>query len=117
MTAGPLPAVGHVVLYRSRTGRYTLPAIVTATTTSLDPAGVEVGHVPALSGPHHVHLHVFTPGADQDYQEHDVAPCLVLHSDLLPAGEGVVALHDRADGDDPASPTGFTPGTWAVPAR
>jgi hypothetical protein len=56
------PSIGRVVWYRSRTGRYTVPAIITATTETLAPEGVEAGHVPALSSPTHVHLHVLTPG-------------------------------------------------------
>lgn len=56
------PAVGSIVLYRSRTGSYTVPAIITATTGSLNQAGIEAGHVPALTGADNVHLTVFTPG-------------------------------------------------------
>lgn len=111
------PEVGQVVLYRSRTGRYTLPAIVTATASSIDHVGVAMGNVPPLTGRWHVHLQVFTPGPSGGYQEHNVPPCAVLSSDLLPDGEAVVALHDRQDGDDPAAVSGFTPGTWARPAR
>jgi hypothetical protein len=67
-----LPTVGRVVHYRAKTRGYTLPAIVTATADSLDPKGVELGHVPALSSATHVHLHVMTPGAQVQYQEFDV---------------------------------------------
>lgn len=56
------PTIGRIVLYRSRTGSYTVPAIITATTDTLNPQGVEAGHVPGLSSVHHVHLTVFTPG-------------------------------------------------------
>jgi hypothetical protein len=54
--------IGRIVIYRSRTGDYDVPAIITATQTTLNPKGVEAGHVPALSSPQHVHLTVFTPG-------------------------------------------------------
>ena len=85
-----LPTVGRMVLYRSRTGAYVVPAFVTATTTTLNPAGVEaygswcverdeyeamdgaqrLAHgfapaprgVPGLTSDLHVHLHVLTPG-------------------------------------------------------
>lgn len=56
------PTIGRIVIYRSRTGNYDVPAIVTATTETLNPAGVEAGHVPALNGNMCVHLSVFTPG-------------------------------------------------------
>jgi hypothetical protein len=56
------PTIGRIVIYRSRTGNYDVPAIVTATTETLNPAGVESGNVPALSSDEHVHLTVFTPG-------------------------------------------------------
>lgn len=57
-----LPSIGRVVWYRSRTGKYTVPAIVTATTETLAQEGVDAGHVPALTDGSHVHLHVLTPG-------------------------------------------------------
>lgn len=64
-----VPAIGRVVTYRSRTGRYDVPAIITATTETLDPQGVALYHetqgakgVPPLDSPEHVHLTVLTPG-------------------------------------------------------
>jgi hypothetical protein len=63
------PSIGRVVIYRSRTGGYDVPAIITATTDTLASAGVEAwkatdgkAGVPPLSSPDHVHLTVFTPG-------------------------------------------------------
>lgn len=56
------PTIGRIVIYRSRTGSYSVPAIVTATQATLNPDGVAAGHVPALSSIGHVHLTVFTPG-------------------------------------------------------
>lgn len=58
----PPPTLTRAVLYRSRTGSYTVPAVVTCTARSLNPAGVEAGHLPPLSSEQHVHLTVFTPG-------------------------------------------------------
>lgn len=56
------PQLGTIVIYRSRTGDYDVPAIVTANTESLDAKGVEAGHIPALSSYDRVHLTVFTAG-------------------------------------------------------
>lgn len=55
-------AIGRAVTYRSKTGSYDLPAVVTATIATLDPTGVELGHVPPLTAADHVHLTVFTCG-------------------------------------------------------
>lgn len=62
---GELPAglgIGRVVIYRSRTGKYDCPAVVTATVATLNPEGVEAGHVPPLALSSNVHLTVLTPG-------------------------------------------------------
>jgi hypothetical protein len=56
------PTICRIVVYRSRTGDYSVPAMVNCTTETLSPKGVEAGHVPALSSDEHVHLTVFTPG-------------------------------------------------------
>jgi len=67
------PSVGRVVHYRARTRGYVLAAIVTATKSSLDPEGVARGDVPALEEDTAVHLEVLTPGAQERYQEFNVA--------------------------------------------
>lgn len=60
---GPmLPTIGRIVIYRSKTGDYVMPAIITATTETLYRPNVEAGHVPDLSSDMHVHLVVFTAG-------------------------------------------------------
>lgn len=56
------PTIGRIVIYRSRTGAYSVPAIITATTETLARQGVYAGHLPALTSENHVHLTVFTPG-------------------------------------------------------
>ena len=61
-TTTPDPTIGRIVTYRSRTGDYDVPAIVAATQSSLHRPNVDAGHIPDLSGPHHVHLVVFSPG-------------------------------------------------------
>lgn len=62
MPISATPPLGMSVIYRSRTGDYDVPAIVTATVDTLNPEGVEAGHIPALSEPHCVHLTCFTAG-------------------------------------------------------
>lgn len=66
------PTIGRLVIYRSRTGNYAMPAIVTMTTDSAWQPGIDAGDVPPLTSDRHVHLHVLTPGAQAAYQEHDV---------------------------------------------
>lgn len=56
------PTIGRIVIYRSRTGAYDCPAIVTATQDTLFRPNVEAGLIADLTSPEHVHLTVFTPG-------------------------------------------------------
>jgi hypothetical protein len=56
------PTIGRIVIYRSRTGDYDVPAIITATRETLNPKGIEAGYIPDLSSDDHVHLTVFTAG-------------------------------------------------------
>jgi hypothetical protein len=131
---GMKPSICRLVLYRSRTGKYTVPAIITATVDTLNPEGVEAGGVPPLSSPNHVHLTVLTPGmfcpngsaafaagddgrpvseaAGGSYQEWDV-PAAVLVGDDQEPGE----LRASIDGDHPSDVCAHAPGTWAWPAR
>lgn len=57
-----VPRIGRVVIYRSRTGSYSCPAIITATRGTLHRGNVAEGHVVDLTDAEHVHLNVFTPG-------------------------------------------------------
>lgn len=112
----PTPRLGETVIYRSRTGDYDVPAIITATVDTLNAKGVEAGHIPGLTSHNHVHLTCLTagkPGMRRDaedfkteesphgrsenvsgtYQEWDIPEC--------------GARPDSAyEGDEPA------PGTW-----
>jgi hypothetical protein len=56
------PTIGRVVWYRSRTGLYSVPAIITATVDTLARGAVEAGIIPDLTDWQHVHLTVFSPG-------------------------------------------------------
>jgi hypothetical protein len=69
------PILGDIVRYRGKLGIHaTRSAIVTATTSSLDPLGVASGNVPPLDDARHVHLWVFTPSAAGGFPEYNVAP-------------------------------------------
>jgi hypothetical protein len=81
------------VVYRSKTGNYDVPAIVTATVDTLWSEGVERGDVEPLDSPQHVHLHVLTPGAQGSYQEFNVPFA------------------------DPAAPGAPAPRSWRWPTR
>lgn len=61
-TPEPFIPLGATVIYRSKTGDYSLAAIVTATRASINALGVERGFVPAITEPDRVHLAVMTPG-------------------------------------------------------
>ncbi|MFB9209594.1 hypothetical protein ACFFV7_51020 [Nonomuraea spiralis] len=70
-----IPITGDIVRYRGKIGHQAVrAAIVTADTRTLDPRGVEAGHVPALSSDRHVHLWVFTPGDSGGWAEYNVPP-------------------------------------------
>lgn len=67
-----LPHMGGIVHYKSKTRGYELPAIVTATTRTLDPLGVEMKDVLSLDAPDQVHLQVFTCGDQESYPEYKI---------------------------------------------
>lgn len=56
------PTLCRAVLYRSKTGRYTLAADVIGVKSTLYQPGVDAGMVPELDSEMHVHLLVKTPG-------------------------------------------------------
>lgn len=120
-----LPTLGRVVIYRSRTGNYSAPALVTATIDTLAPVGLELfefsegkAGVPPLSSPTHVHLAVFTPGLPglragaQDFVTED-----------SPGGrsENVNGVYQEWDvplsAIDPALDPEQPAGTWHWPVR
>lgn len=110
------PDIGRAVIYRSKTGRYAVPAIITATMTTLYAPAVEGGHIPALSSDMHVHLTVLTPGTPGERLP-DTDPSIGAQS--TPAGgtcqEWDIGFAEQSN----VSPDGTTqpPGTWAWPAR
>lgn len=110
IVGGGVLALGRVVHYRSRTGNYTLAALVTATGETLHRPGVDAGFVADLTNLEHVHLQVFSPGRPGKRADAD---------DFL-----VESPHGRAENvngsypeyDVPFDPDGG-PGTWSWPPR
>jgi hypothetical protein len=106
-------AIGRVVIYRSKTGKYDLPAIVNCTTATLDPEGVKLGHVPELSTPDAVHLTVFTCGKEGTSREGNV-----VNNEA--AGGSYQEFNIPMSGFSPATATEGDepqPGTWRFPER
>ncbi len=107
------PTIGRIVIYRSRTGNYSVPAIITAAQDTLWEEGVLTGMVPPLSSPDHVHLHVITPGGQRSYQEHDVSPAGPRSGRRLDMRSGdQLAAGEQEDGAIRQNPR-----TWAWPTR
>lgn len=104
-------AIGRVVIYRSRTGNYDVPALVNCTQDSIYPPGVEAGYVPALSEPHSVHLTVLTPGIPG---KRATAADFVGDRAEAPISENVAGTYQ--EWDVPYDET-RAPGTWSWPKR
>jgi hypothetical protein len=67
------PSIGRIVHYRSKTGRYVMPAMIIATKETLWPEGVDRGDVPDITAEGNVHLLCYTTGEKIQYQEFDVS--------------------------------------------
>lgn len=109
--------IGRIVHYRSRTGKYTVPAIVTATVDTLYMPGVEGGHISDLGGINNVHLTVFTPGYPG--KRANAKDFETVQKNDTPLSENVAGCYQEwdvphgeldAEGNLPA-------GTWAFPQR
>jgi hypothetical protein len=108
----PIPTIGRIVIYRSRTGDYDIPAIVTATQDTLNLKGVEAGYVPPLSGDYSVHLTVFSPGKGGLHKE---AENFLVKSEY-PVSENVSGCYQEWDISIAIANT-IGPGTWRWPER
>lgn len=109
------PTIGRIVIFRSRTGDYDVPAIVTATVDTLNRKGVEAGHIPDLSGNMCVHLTCFTagkPGKRGDAKDFKV-------ESEHPISENVAGCYQEWDigMDDYMSDAEPLPGSWRWPER
>lgn len=103
-------SICRMVEYRSRTGNYSVPAVVNCTVASVYQPGVESGNVPALTSADRVHLTVFTPGKPGLRGEADN---FVVTSDEE-VSENVAGCYQ--EWNIPFDPDGG-PGTWRWPAR
>lgn len=115
------PTIGRIVIYRSRTGDYDVPAIITATVDTLNAKNVEAGHIPTLTDADHVHLTCFTagfPGKRGDAEDFKV-------KSEHPISENVAGCYQEwdipLDSTVPELPDGnpdsIAPGTWRWPTR
>lgn len=131
MSMRPGLIIGRIVLYRSRTGDYSCPAMVTATVDTLHQPNVDAGYIAGLSSPDHVHLTVFTPGRPgkrgtaEDFKvvsEHPIAenvgglyqewdiPFWGVGADAVTADVGARLTWPGEESPQPA-------GTWTWPPR
>jgi hypothetical protein len=101
--------IGRIVIYRSRTGNYDVPAIVTATISTLYPPNVEKGFIEDLDDDMHVHLSCFTPG--QPGRRHD-APDFKREDGVIAENTGGIYQEWNVAYD----PEG-APGSWRWPER
>lgn len=111
------PTIGRIVIYRSRTGNYDLPAIVNCTKASAYQGGIDAGFLPPLSSKDHVHLTVFSPGRPGQRvtgaELKDVEGQFLTKS-AYPVSENVSGCYQ--EWDIPYDADGG-PGTWSWPTR
>lgn len=100
--------IGRIVIYTSRTGDYVMPAIVSATKSTLFQPNVEAGNIPDCSSDEHVHLAVFTAGTPGKRRE---ALDFKVESEH-PVSENVAGTYQEWDIPHDAS---GEPGTWCWP--
>lgn len=112
------PTIGRIVIYKSRTGYYVVPAVVTATVDTLFRPNVDAGYIADLSSPSHVHLTVFTPGKPGKRAEATDFKVESPHGRSENAG-GVYQEWDIPQHTDDGTVPGReqAPGTWAWPER
>lgn len=113
---GSTITLGRIVHYRSRTGNYSVPAIVNCTTDSIYQPGVEAGFVPAIDRIDKVHLTVFSPGRAGmrvDQENTPGAEAFVVTSPY-PISENVSGCYQ--EWNIPYDSDGG-PGTWMWPPK
>jgi hypothetical protein len=120
---GPTPkipmgsvSICRMVEYRSRTGNYSVPAVVNCCVDSIYQPGVEAGFVPPLSSLENVHLTVFSPGRPGMRMTAGETPSsdAFLVASQYPVSENVSGCYQ--EWDIPYDSEGG-PGTWRWPTR
>lgn len=107
------PSIGCIVIYRSRTGKYSVPAIITATKDTLIQENVDKGYIEGLSEDLNVHLTVFTPG--KPGKRTDAKDFKVVPKNGTPISENVNGCYQEWDVPQVATPERYKdqePGTW-----
>ena len=112
MNTTPTPALGRIVIYRSRTGDYDVPAIIAATQATLFIDNVQAGLIPSLSSVRHVHLVCFTPGTPG--KRGDAADFKVVSE--YPISENLAGTYQEWDIPEWVGEDEPDPGTWRWPA-
>lgn len=110
MSSMGTPTLGRIVHYRSRTGNYSVPAIINCTLASIYQPGVEGGHMPAIESADRVHLTVFSAGFPGKRVDADD---FVVTSDQ-PVSENLAGCYQ--EWNIPYDPD-CGPGTWCWPPR
>lgn len=110
------PSIGRVVVYRSRTGNYSVPAIINCAVDSIYQPGVEHGFVPPITGKDNVHLTVFSPGRAGMRVDQEQTPGAenFVNPSKYPVSENVSGCYQEWDieyDEDGGA------GTWMWPAR
>lgn len=111
------PTIGRIVIYRSRTGQYSVPAIITATNDTLIRENVEKGYIEDLTGDSNVHLTVFTPGKPG---KRATADDFVGDRADAPISENVNGTYQEWDVPQVGTPEKYEdqePGTWCWPIQ
>lgn len=118
------PTIGRVVWYRSKTGRYTLPADIAVTTDTIYRPAVEAGFMPPLTDSDHVHLIVKTagipgtrlPDTDPNIKAQNMGGTYVEHD--IPFWDPVVTdLEGAYAGNPPWTDDQQPAGSWTWPRR
>lgn len=96
-----MTVLASTIIYRSKTGDYSLAAVVIADAESINPLGVERRQVPPLTGPGNVHLTVLTPGLPPVLTPARTAQIIDTR---LPLGSRQIELNEALDsiGDEMA---------------
>ena len=106
-------AMGRMVHYRSRSGSYSMPAVIAATRSDLNRDNVEAGYIPDIDDDESVHLVVFTagtPGQRNPATDAEIGKGAVAGSGTLQEWNVPYWAEEFPGQEQPA-------GTWTWPPR